>query len=68
MRHQAYRVLRQRPQAPLPLEAAYGVPANGNAPDCRAEEREQVAALLGAIAGLPSPVREVVTLFYIHDC
>jgi DNA-directed RNA polymerase specialized sigma24 family protein len=68
VRHQAYRVLRQRPQAPLPLEAAYGVPANGSAPDCRAEEREQVAALLGAIAGLPSPVREVVTLFYIHDC
>ena len=68
VRHQAYRVLRQRPQAPLPLEAAFGVPANGSAPDRRAEEREQVAALLGAIAGLPSPVREVVTLFYIHDC
>jgi RNA polymerase sigma factor (sigma-70 family) len=68
VRHQAYRVLRQRPQAPLPLEAAYGVPANGSTPDRRAEEREQVAAVLGAIAGLPSPLREVVTLFYVHDC
>ena len=68
VRHQAYRLLRHRPQAPLPLEAAFGVPANGSTPDRRAEEREQVAALLGAIAGLPSPVREVTTLFYVHDC
>jgi RNA polymerase sigma factor (sigma-70 family) len=68
VRHQAYRILRQRPQAPLPLEAAFGVPANGSTPDRRAEEREQVAAVLGAIAGLPRPVREVTTLFYVHDC
>jgi RNA polymerase sigma factor (sigma-70 family) len=68
VRHQAYRVLRRRPQGSLPLEAALGVPADGSAPDRRAEEREQVAAVLGAIAALPSPVREVVTLFYVHDC
>ena len=68
VRHQAYRILRQRPRAPLPLEAAFGVPANGTTPDRRAEDREQVAAVLGAIAGLPSPVREVTTLFYVHDC
>ncbi len=68
VRHQAYRVLRQRPRAPLPLEAALGVPANGSGPDRRAEEREQVAAALGAIAELPTPLREVVTLFYVHDC
>ena len=68
VRHQAFRVLRQRPQAPLPLEAALGMPANGSTPDRRAEEREQITAVLGAIAGLPSPVREVTTLFYIHDC
>jgi RNA polymerase sigma factor (sigma-70 family) len=68
VRHQAYRVLRQRQEAPLSLEAALGVPANGTGPDHRAEEREQVAAVLGAIAELPSPVREVMTLFYIHEC
>jgi RNA polymerase sigma factor (sigma-70 family) len=68
VRHQAYRVLRQRQQASLPLEAALGMPANGSAPDRRAEEREQVAAVLGTIAELPSPVREVMTLFYVHDC
>jgi RNA polymerase sigma factor (sigma-70 family) len=68
VRHQAYRVLRQRQEAPLSLEAALGVSANGTGPDHRAEEREQVAAVLGAIAELPSPVREVMTLFYIHEC
>ena len=68
VRHQAYRILRQRRDASLPLEAALGVPANGSAPDRRAEERERVTAVLGAIAALPSPVREVVTLFYVHDC
>ena len=68
VRHQAYRVLRQRPRAPLPLEAAVAVPANGSTPDRRAEEREQVAAVLGAVAELPTPLREVVTLFYVHDC
>lgn len=68
VRHQAYRVLRQLQQASLPLEAALGMPANGSAPDRRAEEREQVAVVLGTIAELPSPVREVMTLFYVHDC
>ncbi|HEX5529280.1 MAG TPA: sigma factor, partial [Methylomirabilota bacterium] len=29
VRHLAYRVLRQRPQGSLPLEAALGVPASG---------------------------------------
>src|SRR5258708_38153081 len=64
--HQAYRVLRQRPRAPLPLEAALGVPANGIGPDRRAEEREQVAAVLGALAQLPSPVPELLTLPSVH--
>jgi RNA polymerase sigma factor (sigma-70 family) len=68
VRHQAYRVLRQRREAPLPLEAARGVPASGRGPDHQAEDREQVAAVLGAIAELPSPVREVMTLFHVHEC
>ena len=68
VRHQAHRVLRQRREASLPLEAAFAVPVNGTGPDGRLEEKERVAAVLGAIAGLPSPVREVTTLFYVHDC
>ncbi|HMH76185.1 MAG TPA: sigma-70 family RNA polymerase sigma factor, partial [Candidatus Udaeobacter sp.] len=68
VRHQAHRILRQRRQASLPLETALTVPANGTGPDGRLEEQERVAAVLGAIAGLPSSVREVTTLFYVHDC
>jgi len=68
VRHQAHRVLRQRREASLPLEAALTMPVNGTGPDGRLEEKERVAAVLGAIAALPSPVREVTTLFYVHDC
>jgi RNA polymerase sigma factor (sigma-70 family) len=68
VRHQAHRVLRQRRHPFLPLETALTVPANGTGPDGRLEEQERVAAVLGAIAGLPSSVREVTTLFYVHDC
>jgi RNA polymerase sigma factor (sigma-70 family) len=68
VRHQAHRVIRRRREAALPIEAAFTVAAEGVAPDRRAEEREHVAALLDAIAALPSPVREVTTLFYVHDC
>ena len=68
VRHRAHRVLRQRRHVSLPLEAALTVPANGTGPDGRLEEQERIAAVLGAIAGLPSSVREVTTLFYVHDC
>jgi RNA polymerase sigma factor (sigma-70 family) len=68
VRHQAFRVLRRREHAALPLTAAEAVAADGAGPDDRSEDRQRVAALLGAIAQLPSPLREVVTLFYVHDC
>jgi RNA polymerase sigma factor (sigma-70 family) len=68
VRHQAYRVLRRRKADTVPLEAGLAVPANGAGPERHVEGREQVAALLDAMAALPSPVREVTTLFYVHDC
>lgn len=68
VRHQALRALRRRQPAGLPLTAAEAVPADGPAPDGRIEEGEQVATVLSAIARLPAPLREVVTLFYVHDC
>jgi RNA polymerase sigma factor (sigma-70 family) len=68
VRHQAHRVLRRRKGVTLPLEAALTVPANGAGPERRVEDRERVAAVLDATASLPSPVREVTTLFYVHDC
>src|SRR5262249_12302723 len=32
------------------------------------EQRQEAGALLKAIIGLPRPLREVVTLFYVHEC
>src|SRR5262249_56154126 len=36
--------------------------------DRRGEERQEVGGVLAAIARLPRPLREVVTLYYVHDC
>lgn len=68
LRHHAHRLLRQRQLEALPLAAAETVAAEESRPDDRLEQRQQVAAVLGAIARLPAPLREVVTLFYVHDC
>jgi len=68
VRHQAHRVLRQRQSEALPLTVAESVPADEAGPDGRFERGQQLAAVLGAIARMPAPLREVVTLFYVHDC
>lgn len=68
MRHQALRALRRREHDALPLTAAETMPTDGAGPHDRSEDRQRVAMVLGAIAQLPSPLREVVTLFYVHDC
>ena len=68
VRHQAHRLLRQRHLEALPLTAAEAVAAEESGPDDRLEQGQRVAAVLGAIARLPAPLREVVTLFYVHDC
>jgi len=68
VRHQAYRLVRQREIQALPLAAAEAVAAAGSPPDDRIEQGQQVAAVLGAISRLPVPLREIVTLFYVHDC
>jgi RNA polymerase sigma factor (sigma-70 family) len=68
VRHRAHRVLRRKHLEALPLTAAEAVAADGPAPDHRAERRQEVSAALAGIAGLPRPLREVVTLYYVHDC
>ena len=68
VRHQAHRVIRQRHLEALPLAAAEAVAAEGSHPDDRLAQGRAVAAVLGAIARLPAPLREIVTLFYVHDC
>jgi len=68
VRHQAHRFLRQRHLDPLPLDAAHAVPAGDGGPDRRLEQAQQLATVLDAIEGLPASHREVVTLFYVHEC
>jgi len=68
VRHRAHRVLRRKHLEALPLTSADTVAADEPAPDHRVERRQEVRAVLAAIAGLARPLREVVTLYYVHDC
>jgi len=68
VRHRAHRVLRRKHLESVPLTGADTVAADEPAADRRAERRQQVGAVLAAIAELPRPLREIVTLYYVHDC
>jgi RNA polymerase sigma factor (sigma-70 family) len=68
VRHRAHRVLRRKHLEALPLTEADAVAVDEPAPDRRVERRQEVGAVLAAIAGLTRPLREVVTLYYVHDC
>jgi len=68
VRHRAHRVLRRKHLEALPLSSAATVAADEPAPDRRVERRQQARAVLAAIGDLARPLREVVTLYYVHDC
>jgi RNA polymerase sigma factor (sigma-70 family) len=68
VRHQAHRVLRRKHLESLPLAEADGVAAEVTEPGDRLERRRRAGAVLAAIAELPETLREVVTLFYVHEC
>ena len=68
VRHRAHRVLRRKHLEALPLTVADGVADGEPSPDRRVERRQEVGAVLAAIAGLARPLREVVTLYYVHEC
>jgi RNA polymerase sigma factor (sigma-70 family) len=68
VRHRAHRVLRRKHLEALPLDSADAVPADEPAPDRRVERRQEASAVLAAIASLTRPLREVITLYYVHDC
>jgi RNA polymerase sigma factor (sigma-70 family) len=68
VRHRAHRLLRQRRLEPLPLAAAASVTTDGAEPDDRIDRARRIDAVLGAVDRLPAPLREAVTLFYVHDC
>jgi RNA polymerase sigma factor (sigma-70 family) len=68
VRHQAHRLLRQKHLDALPLAAAHAVAAVDSGPDLRLERAQRIATVLDAIDRLAASHREVVTLFYVHEC
>ena len=68
VRHQAHRVLRRRQLEVVPLTEADRVPGDTVPADSRLERNQAVAAVFAAMAQLPRALREVVVLFYVHDC
>src|SRR5262245_36328303 len=68
VRHRAHRVLRRKHLEALPLAVAGAVADDEPGPEHRVERRQEASAVLTAVAGLPRPLREVITLFYVHEC
>jgi RNA polymerase sigma factor (sigma-70 family) len=68
VRHQAHRLLRQKHLDALPLSDALAVATEEVGPDRRLEHEQRVATVLDSIGRLPAALREVVTLFYVHQC
>ena len=68
VRHRAHRVLRRKHLESVPLTSADSVAADEPAADRRVERRQEVGAVLAAIAELPRALREVMALYYVHDC
>ncbi|HKW95089.1 MAG TPA: sigma-70 family RNA polymerase sigma factor [Methylomirabilota bacterium] len=68
VRNQAHRLLRQKQLQSLPISAALAVPGEESGPDHRLEQSQRITAVLDAIGRLSDGLREVVTLFYVHEC
>ncbi len=68
VRNQAHRVLRQKQLESLPMTAALAVASEERGPDHQLEQGQRIAVVLDAIGRLSDDLREVVTLFYVHEC
>jgi F-type H+-transporting ATPase subunit beta len=68
VRHQAFRVLRRRQPDGVPLADAEAVPSEAPGADHVAQYRDEAANALAAIVELPRALREVATLFFVHEC
>jgi RNA polymerase sigma factor (sigma-70 family) len=68
VRHRAHRLLRRKQLEVAPLASTDAVAADSVPADDRLEQHEQVGAVFAAIADLPPRLREVVVLYYVHDC
>ncbi len=68
VRNQAHRLLRQKQLDSLPMVAAETMASAESGPDHQLEQAQRIATVLDAIGRLPVALREVVTLFYVHEC
>jgi RNA polymerase sigma factor (sigma-70 family) len=68
VRHHAHRVLRRKQLEVAPLSTAAEVPAEAVGADQRLERDQRIGDVFSAIAELPRALREVMVLFYVHDC
>jgi len=68
VRHHAFRVLRRRQLAAVPLNDADAVADEKPLPDHILDQRRQAAAALAALSELPDRLREPATLFFVHEC
>ncbi len=68
VRHHAFRVLRKKQLAEVPISDGDGVPDDQPLADRIFEARRQAASALIAISDLPDRLREPATLFFIHEC
>ena len=68
VRHQAFRVLRSKPPQAVPLAEAEALPSDAAPVDHVVQHRDEAASALAAMAQLPDTLREVATLFFVHEC
>src|SRR5215813_57750 len=68
VRHRAHRVLRRKELEVVPLTAVDAVPADVVGADRRLERQQAIGDVLAAIADLPRALREIVVLYYVHEC
>ena len=68
LRHQAHRQLRRKPPESRPLMEADRMFSVETSPERRMERQQQYGAVLAAVGTLSRPLREIVTLFYVHEC
>jgi RNA polymerase sigma factor (sigma-70 family) len=68
VRNCAFRVLRRKLLAAVPLANAEALPDEEPLPDQILDARRQAAAALAAISELPDRLREPATLFFVHEC
>ncbi len=68
VRHQCHRVLRKLDQDFAPLAQAADSWSDNIGPEDHAANRENGRLLLSLVDRLPSPEREAISLFYLHEC